>query len=188
MGREGEVVSELLRDFQREEPGVPLRVEQLPWSAAHEKLLTAFAGDATPDLAQMGNTWLPEFVALGALQPLDVLAQSAPGVDRADYFQGIWDTNVVGGKLYGLPWYVDTRVLFYRRDLLLQAGFNAPPTSWGEWKQMLLAIKRLVGPRRPDPKSIHSRSQSVRFVIRFGLSDSCESGGDRGQAGFALNR
>jgi multiple sugar transport system substrate-binding protein len=148
MGREGEVVAELLQDFRREEPGVALRIEQLPWSAAHEKLLTAFAGDATPDLAQMGNTWLPEFVALGALEPLDALAQPAQGVDRPDYFQGIWDTNVVGGKLYGLPWYVDTRVLFYRRDLLQQAGYSEPPRSWGEWKQMLLAIKRLVGPER----------------------------------------
>ena len=148
MGREGEVVAELLQDFRREEPGVVLRIEQLPWSAAHEKLLTAFAGDATPDLAQMGNTWLPEFVALGALEPLDALAQPAQGVDRADYFQGIWDTNVVGGKLYGLPWYVDTRVLFYRRDLLQRAGYAEPPRSWGEWKQMLLAIKRLVGPER----------------------------------------
>lgn len=148
MGREGEVVSELLQGFQREEPGVVLRIEQLPWSVAHEKLLTAFAGDATPDLAQMGNTWLPEFVALGALEPLDALAQSAQGVEPADYFKGIWDTNVIGGRLYGLPWYVDTRVLFYRRDLLQQAGHAAPPRSWGEWKQMLVDIKRLVGPER----------------------------------------
>ena len=50
----------------------------------------------------------------------------APG----DYFGGIWDTNRVGTALYGVPWYVDTRLLFYRRDLLAQAGYNAPPRSW----------------------------------------------------------
>ena len=70
MGREGEVAPELLAGFERENHGVRLRVEQLPWSAAHEKLLTAVAGDATPDIAQMGNTWLPEMAALGALEPL----------------------------------------------------------------------------------------------------------------------
>jgi len=59
MGREGEVASELLAAFERENPGLRVRVEQLTWSAAHEKLLTAYAGDATPDIAQMGNTWLP---------------------------------------------------------------------------------------------------------------------------------
>ena len=136
MGREGEVVTELLQGFYQEQPDVQVRVDQLPWSAAHEKLLTAFAGDATPDLAQLGNTWLPELVALGALEPLDALAKGPQGVDQSDYFAGIWDTNVVAGQLYGLPWYVDTRVLFYRRDLLSQAGFETPPRTWAEWLQM----------------------------------------------------
>src|SRR5262245_65275397 len=57
MGREGEVVGELLTDFAREHPGLTVRVEQLPWTAAHEKLLTAFAGDANTDVATLGNTW-----------------------------------------------------------------------------------------------------------------------------------
>jgi multiple sugar transport system substrate-binding protein len=71
MGREGEVVGELLAGFEREHPGLTVRVEQLPWTAAHEKLLTAFAGDATPDVAQLGNTWIAELAALGALEPLE---------------------------------------------------------------------------------------------------------------------
>jgi len=148
MGREGEVATELLADFEREHPGVRVRIEQLPWTAAHEKLLTAFAGDATPDIAQMGNTWLPEFVALGALEPLDQRVQASPDIDARDYFPGIWDTNRVQGELFGVPWYVDTRLLFYRRDLLAQAGFAAPPRTWDEWMQMLAAVKRLVGPER----------------------------------------
>jgi multiple sugar transport system substrate-binding protein len=147
MGREGEVVTELLQDFARERPDIRLRIEQLPWSAAHEKLLTAFAGDATPDIAQMGNTWLPEMVALGALEPLDALAGGPDRIDRHDYFSGIWNTNVIDGRLYGVPWYVDTRLLFYRRDLLAQAGYDAPPQSWPQWLQMMQAVKRLVGPR-----------------------------------------
>jgi multiple sugar transport system substrate-binding protein len=148
MGREGEVVAELLQQLAQEQPGIRVHIEQLPWSAAHEKMLTAFAGDATPDLAQMGNTWLPEFVALGALEPLDMRVQGARNIDPADYFAGIWDTNVVAGHLYGVPWYVDTRLLFYRRDLLAQAGYNTPPRSWAEWLQMLQAIKRQVGAER----------------------------------------
>lgn len=148
MGREGEVAADLVRDFERENPGIRVRVEQLPWTAAHEKLLTAFAGNATPDLAQLGNSWLPEFVALGALDALDASLASTPDIDPADYFPGIWDTNVVQGALYGIPWYVDTRLLFYRRDLLAQAGFTAPPKNWDEWMAMLAAIKSHVGPGR----------------------------------------
>ena len=71
MGREGEVVAQLLPEFEQANPGIRVKVQQLPWTAAHEKLLTAFAGGATPDLCQLGNTWIPELVALGALEPLD---------------------------------------------------------------------------------------------------------------------
>ncbi len=148
MGREGEVATRLLGAFERENPGVRVRVEQLPWSAAHEKLLTAFAGDATPDIAQMGNTWLPEFVALDALEPLDAAIRGSRPIDLADYDPGILDTNVVDGRQYGLPWYVDTRVLFYRRDLLAEAGQAAPPRDWGEWMRAMRAVKERVGPER----------------------------------------
>src|SRR5690242_15404184 len=133
MGREGEVATRLLGAFERENPGLRVRVEQLPWSAAHEKLLTAFAGDATPDIAQMGNTWLPEFVALDALEPLDAMIRGPRPLDLSDYDAGILDTNVLDGRPYGVPWYVDTRLLFYRRDLLAQAGYSAPPRDWDEW-------------------------------------------------------
>ena len=97
MGREAEVVTILLADFQARHPDVPVRVQQLPWTAAHEKLLTAYAGDALPDLCQLGNTWLPEFSALGALEPLDE-RMAAAGISRDDYFAGILDTNVDAGR------------------------------------------------------------------------------------------
>lgn len=137
MGREGEVAVELLAGFERENPGVRVQVEQLPWTAAHEKLLTAFAGDATPDVAQMGNTWLPEMAALGALEPLQAWLDATPSIRADDHFPGIWQTNRVNGVAVGVPWYVDTRLMFYRRDLVAQAGFARPPTGWREWQRCL---------------------------------------------------
>jgi multiple sugar transport system substrate-binding protein len=148
MGREGEVVQEVLADFERENPDIRVRVQQIPWSAAHEKLLTAYVGRSTPDLAQLGNTWISEFAALEALEPLDPWVASRVPIDRADYFPGIWDTNVVDGVTYGIPWYVDTRVLFYRKDALENAGFAAMPQSWDEWRAAMVAIKENAGPQR----------------------------------------
>lgn len=142
MGREGEVVAQLLPEFERAHPTIHVKLQQLPWTAAHEKLLTAFAGDTTPDVCQLGNTWIPELVALNALEPLDRHAAGSAVVDAGDYFAGIWDTNRIDGKLYGVPWYVDTRLLFYRRDLLARAGYSTPPRSWHEWKQMLAALSK----------------------------------------------
>lgn len=148
MGREGEVVRELMPEFERMHPGIRVKVQQLPWSAAHEKLLTAFVGDATPDVAQLGNTWIAEFASLGALDALGPAVAGSAVVDEGDYFAGIWDTNRFEGRLYGVPWYVDTRLLFYRRDILASAGFAAPPTTWPEWMDMLVAIKERAGPDR----------------------------------------
>lgn len=144
-GREGEVVGELLPDFERAHPGVHVEVQQIPLNATHEKLLTAFAGDALPDLCQLGNTWVPEFAALGALEPLQPYVDASNIVRDEDYFAGIWDTNVIGGKLYGVPWYVDTRLLFYRKDLLAAAGIAAAPRTWQQWTQAMAAIKAQRG-------------------------------------------
>jgi len=69
MGSEGELVAQLLPEFERLNPGIHVDLQQQPWTAAHEKLLTAFAGDALPDVCSLGNTWVPEFAALGALDP-----------------------------------------------------------------------------------------------------------------------
>ena len=143
MGREGEVVAELVPAFEAEHPGIRVRVQQIPWSAAHEKMLTAYVGGSVPDLAQLGNTWVPEFVALDALVPLDSLVAQTAAVDPGDVFAGIWDTNVVDGALYGIPWYVDTRVLFYRPSALRAAGFAEPPETWADWRR---AMERISEP------------------------------------------
>lgn len=148
MGREAEVVSELIREFEADNPGIHVDVQNIPWTAAHEKLLTAFAADGLPDVCQLGNTWIPEFAELNTLTPLAPFVARSKVVDPADYFQGIWDTNVINGELVGVPWYVDTRLLYYRKDLLAKAGFDHPPRTWDEWNTMMAAIKKMQGPDR----------------------------------------
>ena len=193
-GREGEVAAELIGDFEREHPGLRVRIEQLPWTAAHEKLLTAFAGDATPDLAQMGNTWLPEMAALGALEPLDDWLARTPAIPAADHFEGIWATNRMGGVQVGVPWYVDTRLLFYRRDLLAQVGWPAPPNDWADWLRALAALQ--AGPvRQPlllptnefEPLLALALQQPGELVRDGGRHGNFDSPGFRKALGFYLS-
>ncbi len=142
LGREGELVQALLPDFERAHPGVRVRLQQIPWSAAHEKLLTAYVGGTMPDVFQVGTTWMAEFVALGAVQPLDGrLDASSASLAPGDFFDGILAANRVGGRTYGVPWYVDTRVFFYRRDLLRACGREEPPHGWAAWQSALACIK-----------------------------------------------
>jgi multiple sugar transport system substrate-binding protein len=143
LGREGEDVRQLIPEFERQNPGIRVRVQQMPWTAAHEKLLTAHVGESTPDVSQLGNTWVPEFAALGALEPLEPWLQRSSSTRLADFFPGIWATNVVDDTLFGVPWYVDTRVLFYRSDILARAGFARPPPTWREWTAAMQGIKGL---------------------------------------------
>lgn len=152
-GREGEVVAELIPQFEAEHPGVRVRVQQMPWLGAHEKLLTSVVAESTPDVAPLGNTWIPEFAMIGALDALGERAASSSVIAEGDYFAGAWDTNRSDGALYGVPWYVDTRLLFYRRDLLAEAGFDHPPVTWAEWREMLIALRARFDARGEPERS-----------------------------------
>src|SRR6185503_996379 len=146
MGREGEVVAELIPEFERLNPGIKVDLQQIPWTAAHEKLLTAFAGRVTPDVAQLGSSWVPELVALGALEPLDPHVAGSKTVKPPDYFAGGWSGNVINRHVWGVPWYADTRILFYRSDLLREAGFATPPQDWAGWARAMRTIKQRGSP------------------------------------------
>ena len=138
MGAEAENLPALLATL----PGTPkIHVQPLPWTAAHEKLLTGFAGNSLPDLGQIGNSWIAELTAIGAIMPVPEALQGL--VDGG--FPGVVDTSRVAGKLMGLPWYVDTRLQFYRRDLFERAGFAAPPVKWSAWKAALHAVRAKAG-------------------------------------------
>lgn len=143
LGSEGEVVERLLPDFTARHPGVRVKVQRIPWSAAHEKLLTAWVGGAMPDVAQVGNTWIPELVVLGAVEPLDARLDPAA---RAAFFPGVLDPNVVDGRTWGVPWYVDTRLVFYRRDLLAAAGTTEAPRTWDAWRAGMEAVQARARP------------------------------------------
>ncbi len=122
LGAEGEKVKALIPEFERLHPDITVRVQQIPWTGAHEKLLTSYAGNSSPDICQLGNTWVPEFALLHALEDLSPWVARSASVRTTDYFPGILATNVIDSLLYGIPWYVDTRVLFYRTDILARAG------------------------------------------------------------------
>jgi multiple sugar transport system substrate-binding protein len=179
LGREGEVVKELLPAFRERHPEIRVEVQQIPWTAAHEKLLTAFVGESLPDVAQIGNTWLPEFRTLGALEDLGPRVARSGVIAAGNYFPGIWDTNLVEGVLAGVPWYVDTRVLFYRKDLLQAAGVAAPPRTWTEWRDALRRLKARAGPGRwAILLPTDEWAQPVIFGLQAGASLLTPDGGD----------
>ena len=162
MGNEATHVPELLPEFERRNPGVRVDVQALPWTAAHQKLLTAYAGDSLPDVSQVGNTWVSEMAAIGAISPLPAFAADL----LTDQFPAVLETNRIDGRPVATPWYVDTRLIFYRTDLLAEAGFDAVPPTWAGWKQAMHALKRVGG---PDRYAVLLPLNEFEQLLTFGL-------------------
>lgn len=138
MNVEGEKTPLLLPPFEAA-TGTTVDIQALPWTAAHEKILTAYAGGSLPDVLMVANSWLAELAMLGAIAP--VPASLATGL-----LPSARAAATIDGRVRGVPWIVDTQMQFYRRDLLNAAGYAAPPSDWAGWKTMAHAVKR----RRPD--------------------------------------
>jgi multiple sugar transport system substrate-binding protein len=143
MGAEGENVQKLIPQFQLNNPGIVIRVQMIPWTAAQEKLITAYASGNLPDIFQLGNTWIPQFVALDAIENLSPWIKKSSIINKQNYFSGIFETNEIKGFVYGIPWYVDTRVLFYRIDTFHRAGYSTAPNTWEQLLDLSRKIKKL---------------------------------------------
>jgi multiple sugar transport system substrate-binding protein len=139
MGAEGEKLGTLADEFTKANPNIKVKVTPITWEVAHQKLVASVAGNQTPDVSQLGSTWMGEFAKLGALDEVpDSFSKDA-------FFEGAWNTNVVEGKTVGVPWYVETRALYYRTDLAEKAGAKMPPTTWPELREAATKIKKVTG-------------------------------------------
>ncbi len=130
MGTEGEVLQDFSAEFEEANPDATLEITAVPWDSAHDKLAGAIASGETPDVSLIGTTWMGEFAEAGGLMPTPENL-----VDETEFFPGAWASTEVGGTSYGVPWYVETRVLYYRSDLAQKAGWDEAPQSWDELKQ-----------------------------------------------------
>ncbi len=126
MGTEGDNLGVLADAFMEEFPDVSVEVTAVPWDAAHDRLVTAIAGGDVPDVSMIGTTWMGEFATMGGLAP------TPDSIDPAAFFEGAWDTTVVDGTSYGVPWYVETRLVYYRTDLAEEGGVTEAPATWEE--------------------------------------------------------
>jgi multiple sugar transport system substrate-binding protein len=162
MGTEGEKLSVLAKDFMQKNPGVTVNVTPVAWDVAHDKLITSVAGGKTPDISQMGTTWMGEFAKTGALEEVP------DDINLSGTFEGARDTAIVDGTTYGVPWYVETRVLYYRKDIAEKAGITDPPQSWDELHSMAQALKTQGGAKYGISLAPNNWQELLPFVWQKG--------------------
>ncbi|MGW1205568.1 sugar ABC transporter substrate-binding protein [Streptomyces cyaneofuscatus] len=140
MGAEGEKLAEVAKVYEKANPNITVKVTPVGWDVAHQKLVSAAAAGTLPDVAQMGGSYMGEFAELGVLEPVDTKV-----FDKKDFFPAGWEQGEVDGTAYGVPWYVDTRVLYYRTDLAEKAGVTKAPTDWKELQDLATAYQKKAG-------------------------------------------
>ncbi|WP_138497943.1 ABC transporter substrate-binding protein [Nostoc sp. PA-18-2419] len=118
----------IIKDFEAKNPGIHINIIEGPsTSNLQEDLLTSayILGDSPYDMVLMDVIWTPKFAAADWL--LD-LSDRLPKEELAKFFPAHIEAGRYEGKLYRIPMYATAGVLYYRKDLLEQAGFQPPET------------------------------------------------------------
>ena len=142
-----EVWKEIIDIFQRENPGIEIVHEIGPHSstAFHDLLTQKLKNQSKEvDVFFMDVIWPPEFAAAGWAMVLDDFFTKE---EREAFLPGTILANTYKGKIYGVPLFIDSGLLYYRRDLLDAYGFH-PPQTWNELVQQaekIVAEERKAG-------------------------------------------
>jgi multiple sugar transport system substrate-binding protein len=138
-------IVELIEQFEKENPNVKVNLTDLTWSDGHEKIVVAFGSGTAPDVLELGSDWVPEFSYQDVLLDVTFKAEKI----KKEFL--MWEPATIGNptdasqKIFGFPWILDTRVLFYNKDLMKKAGLNPekPPKTWDELLDYCKAVNRL---------------------------------------------
>ena len=122
----------LVAQFNAESSTIEVEYRSVPWADWYQTFLTAIGSGTAPDLSTGAGYQAVQLYDQGAIRPLDDLVEAlkASG-DADDFLPGTIDTLRYDDHYVALPWGIDIRVWYYRKDLLEAAGV-APPTTWAE--------------------------------------------------------
>jgi multiple sugar transport system substrate-binding protein len=120
---------EAIADWNRDNPGIQVRSENVPWADALNQFIREGQASGGPDVLQVAFVWTADLGRAELVMNLDEIVQSSPPGAGIDDFLGT-DLGEVEGSLFGIPWTVDTFVMAYRPDLFADAGVSDFPDTW----------------------------------------------------------
>jgi multiple sugar transport system substrate-binding protein len=132
-------IDQIARDFEAANPDIKVVMEYVGYDYIHDKIVTGMAAKPPAyDASMIDVIWPDEFIKNGYL--LDVTNRVTPEM-KSGIFPASWNGVTRNGKIYGMPWLMDTKYFMYNQQMLTAAGFTAPPTTWEELLTQAAAIK-----------------------------------------------
>lgn len=131
----------LIAAFEKANPDITVKVEQIPLANYNTKLTTEFRGGQGPDVGRVNHTDIQTFAGGGFLAPLDSIIKGNK-IDTGQLIPGLVDVGKVAGKQVTLPLTTDTRALYYNPGLLKAKGIDKPPATWDE---LITDVKKFAG-------------------------------------------
>ena len=108
-----------------------------------DQLRTEFqAGEVNVDVISGDVIWPAQLAANGWI--LDLSNRFTQDL-REEHLPATIASNSYESGIYGVPWFTDAGMLYYRKDLLEKSGFNAPPKTWDELKEQAKTVQRDSG-------------------------------------------
>jgi multiple sugar transport system substrate-binding protein len=136
--QEGDIEN-ITAEFEQANPNIDVELDFVAYEALHDKIVTAATSKAgTYDVILMDCIWPAEFAAAEFI--LDVTDRIPEDV-KQDIWPGAMESVTYQGKLYGMPWLNDVLYMYYNEEMLKEAGFDAPPKTWEELREMAMAAK-----------------------------------------------
>lgn len=153
--------------FEQANPGITVKLERIAWKDVRNQFLREAAVGAAPDVAHIAFVDAKEMGNAGALQPLDALVKQAPPGAGIGDFVGTELASGKDGKLYALPWTVDTWTLVYRTDMLAAAGITALPADWDALRAASRTIHAKTGKTGFGFPAGSATTGSIWFLANF---------------------
>lgn len=108
-----------------------------------DQVLSALAAGTGPDVFEIGDHALARWQSTLAPMPATLSAQYG-ALWLANTFPDVVSEDFVSnGKIYGLPFSIDTLAMFYNKDLFNSAGIAAPPKTWDDFEADVLKLRNV---------------------------------------------
>ena len=138
-----EDMNKILKGFHVENPGIKVEVTVLDWGNGFSKIVLAAATRKGPDVIQVPSTWAASLTDIGALMPLDSIVDIWGSPDL--FTEGARETMKPrnSDSTTSLPWFLDVRPFYYRKDVLDSIKVNPNSITTREtFADVLQRIKR----------------------------------------------